>query len=73
MIKDCEVQNVMMHEDSYLPPTGKTPSKDDSRLPGKIMKILPERSYEPFSITNKLKDNEIIDTAGGLQVIPFSI
>jgi glyoxylase-like metal-dependent hydrolase (beta-lactamase superfamily II) len=70
MIKECEVQNVMMHEeDSHLPPTGKTPPKDDSRLSGKIMKILPERSYEPFSITNKLKDNEIIDTAGGLQVI----
>ena len=70
MIMNCEVKNVMMHEDdSYLPPTGKTPPKDDSRLSGKIMKILPVRGYEPFQITKRLKDGEIIETAGGLKVI----
>ena len=70
MIRTCGVKNVLMHEeDSYLPPTGRTPSRDDSRLSGKIMKILPERRYEPFSVTRKLKDGEIIDTAGGLKVI----
>lgn len=70
MIKDCEVKNVMMHEDdSYLPPKGKTPSRDDSRLSGKIMKLLPDRGYEPFEVTKRLSDGEIINTAGGLQVI----
>ncbi|MFM7775553.1 MAG: MBL fold metallo-hydrolase [Actinomycetota bacterium] len=70
MIKDCDVKNVMMHEkDSYFPPTGKTPSRDTSRLSGKLMKILPDRGYEPFEVTRKLKDGEIIDAAGGLKVI----
>jgi glyoxylase-like metal-dependent hydrolase (beta-lactamase superfamily II) len=70
IIKHCEVENVMMHEDdASLPPTGKTPSRDDSRLSGKIMKLLPERGYQPFEITKKLKDGEIINTAGGLRVI----
>ena len=70
MIEACEVKNVMMHEeDSHLPPTGKTPSRDDSRLSGKIMKVLPDKGYGPFEITRKLKDGEIIDTAGGLKVI----
>ena len=70
MIEECEVKNVMMHEeDSHLPPTGKTPSRDDSRLSGKIMKLLPDKGYEPFEVTKKLKDGEIINTAGGLKVI----
>ena len=70
MIEECEVKNVMMHEeDSHLPPTGKTPSRDDSRLSGKIMKLLPDKGYEPFEVTSKLKDGEIINTAGGLKVI----
>jgi glyoxylase-like metal-dependent hydrolase (beta-lactamase superfamily II) len=70
MIKDCDVKNVMMHEeDSCFPPTGKTPSRDTSRLSGKLMKILPDRGYEPFEVTRKLKDGELIDAAGGLKVI----
>ena len=70
MIKECDVKNVMMHkEDAYLPPTGMTPSRDDSRLSGKLMKILPDRGYEPFEVTKQLMDGEIIDTAGGLKVI----
>lgn len=70
MIKHCEIKNVMMHEyDSYLPPTGKTPPRDESRLSGKIMKLLPDRSYQPFEITKKLKDGDVINTAGGLKVI----
>jgi glyoxylase-like metal-dependent hydrolase (beta-lactamase superfamily II) len=70
MIKDCDVKNVMMHEkDSYFPPMGKTPSRDTSHLSGKLMKVLPDRGYEPFEVTKKLKDGEIIDTAGGLKVI----
>ena len=70
MINVCEVKNVLMHEDdSHLLPTGRTPSRDDSRLSGKIMKILPERKYEPFSVTKRLKDGEVIDAAGGLKVI----
>lgn len=68
MIKTCEVKNVMMHEDdSYLPSIGKTPSRDDSRLSGKIMNLLPDRGYEPFEITKRLKDGEVIDTAGGIR------
>ena len=70
MIAECDVKNVLMHEnDSHLPPTGKTPSRDDSRISGKIMKLIPDKGYEPFAITKKLKDGEIIDTAGGLKVI----
>jgi glyoxylase-like metal-dependent hydrolase (beta-lactamase superfamily II) len=70
MIQECDVKNVLMHEeDSHLPPTGKTPSRDDSRISGKIMKLIPDKGYEPFAITKKLKDGEIIDTAGGLKVI----
>lgn len=70
MIKRCEVKNVLMHEkDSQFPPTGKTPSRDDSRLSGKIMKILPESNYEPFNVTRTLIDGEVIDTAGGLRVV----
>ena len=70
MIEACEVKNVLMHEeDSHLPPIGKTPSRDDSRLSGKIMKLLPDKGYEPFEVTKKLKDGEIINTAGGLKVI----
>jgi glyoxylase-like metal-dependent hydrolase (beta-lactamase superfamily II) len=70
MIRDCDVKSVMMHEeDSYLPPTGKTPSRDTSRISGKLMKILPDRGYEPFEVTKRLKDGEIIDSAGGLRVI----
>lgn len=70
MITECGVKNVMMHEeDSHLPPTGKTPSRDSSGLSGKIMKLLPERSYQPFAITKRLKDGEIINAAGGLKVI----
>jgi len=70
MIEACEVKNVLMHEeDSHLPPIGKTPFRDDSRLSGKIMKLLPDKGYEPFEITKKLKDGEIINTAGGLKVI----
>jgi len=33
------------------------------------MKVLPDKGYGPFEITRKLKDGEIIDTAGGLKVI----
>jgi glyoxylase-like metal-dependent hydrolase (beta-lactamase superfamily II) len=70
MIQECDVKNVLMHEeDSHLPPTGKTPPRDDSRFSGKIMKLIPDKGYEPFAITKKLKDGEIIDTAGGLKVI----
>lgn len=70
MINICEVKNVMMHEDdSHLPPTGKTPSRDDSRLSGKIMKMLPDRGYEPFAVTTKLRDGDVIDSAGGIKVI----
>ena len=70
MIKQCEVKNVLMHEkDSQFPPTGKTPPRDDSRLSGKIMKILPESNYEPFNVTRTLIDGEVIDTAGGLKVV----
>ncbi|MFM8502727.1 MAG: MBL fold metallo-hydrolase [Actinomycetota bacterium] len=70
MIKNCDVKSVMMHEkDSDFPPTGKTPTRDTSRLSGKLMKILPDRGYEPFEVTKRLKDGEIIDTAGGLKVI----
>ena len=70
MIAECEVKNVLMHEeDSHLPPTGKTPSRDNSRISGKIMNLIPDKGYEPFAITKKLKDGEIIDTAGGLKVI----
>ena len=70
MIEACEVKNVLMHEeDSHLPPIGKTPARDDSRLSGKIMKLLPDNGYESFEITKKLKDGEIINTAGGLKVI----
>ena len=70
MIEECEVKTVMMHEDdSNFPPTGKTPSRDDSRLSGKIMKLLPDKGYEPFEVTRNLKDGEIINTAGGLKVI----
>ena len=70
MINRCEVKNVLMHEkDSQFPPTGKTPSRDDSRLSGKIMKILPESQYEPFDVTRKLIDGEVIETAGGLKVV----
>lgn len=70
MIKQCEVKNVLMHEkDSQFPPTGKTPSRDVSRLSGKIMKILPESNYEPFNVTRTLIDGEVIDTAGGLKVV----
>jgi glyoxylase-like metal-dependent hydrolase (beta-lactamase superfamily II) len=59
-----------MHEkDSQFPPTGKTPSRDTTRISGKIMKLLPESGYEPFNVTRKLQDGEIIDTAGGLKVI----
>ena len=70
MIKQCEVKNVLMHEkDSQFPPTGKTPSRDDTRLSGKIMKILPESNYETFNVTRTLIDGEVIDTAGGLKVV----
>jgi glyoxylase-like metal-dependent hydrolase (beta-lactamase superfamily II) len=70
MIKDCGAEFVMMHEeDSHLPPTGKTPPRDDSRLSGKIMKLLPDKGYEPFEVNRKLEDGEIINTAGGLKVI----
>ncbi len=70
MIKQCEVKNVLMHEkDSQFPPTGKTPSRDDTRLSGKIMKILPESNYEPLNVTRTLIDGEVIDTAEGLRVV----
>lgn len=70
MIRECGTKNVLMHEkDSQFPPTGKTPSRDTTRISGKIMKLLPESGYEPFNVTRKLQDGEIIDTAGGLKVI----
>lgn len=70
MIRNCDVKNVLMHEqDSAFPPTGETPSRDDSTISGWIMKILPESKYEPFNVTRTLKDGEVIDVAGGLKVI----
>lgn len=70
MIVKCEIPNVMMHEgDSELTSQGKTPPVDTSHLSGKLMAKLPKKGYEPFIVTRRLKDGEIVDTAGGLQVI----
>lgn len=70
MISVSNPRDVLMHEeDSHLPPTGKTPPRDDSRLSGKLMKLLPESRYKPFSITRTLKDGDVIEAAGGLKVI----
>ena len=70
MIIKCEIPNVMMHEeDSDLASQGKTPPVDTSHFSGKVMAKLPKKGYEPFVVTRRLKDLEIIDTAGGLQVI----
>ena len=70
MIQACDNSSVLMHElDAHLPPQGKTPSRDTSRLSGKIMGLMPESAYEPFSVTHQLKDGEIINTAGGLKVV----
>jgi glyoxylase-like metal-dependent hydrolase (beta-lactamase superfamily II) len=70
MIASCETSLVQMHEaDADLTSEGKTPPQDRSRFSGKIMALMPKSSYEPFTVTRKLKDADLIDTAGGLKVI----
>ena len=70
MIVKCEIPNVMMHElDSDLAAQGKTPPVDTSYFSGKIMAKMPKKGYVPFMVTRRLQDGEIINTAGGLQVI----
>ena len=70
MILECDTKNVMMHQaDSDLTQAGKTPPRVKSSFSGKVMSLMPDRGYKPFSITRKLNDREIIDSAGGIQVI----
>lgn len=70
MIARCESSSVLMHEaDANLTSEGKTPPQDRSHFSGKLMALMPKSSYEPFTVTRKLKDGDLIDTAGGLKVI----
>jgi len=70
MIKRCQPKDVLMHEnDSDLVKSGKTPSRDNSTLSGKLMSLMPSRDYAPFEITRRLKDGDLLDVAGGIQVI----
>lgn len=70
MIARCESSSVLMHEaDANLASEGKTPPQDRSHFSGKLMALMPKSSYEPFTVTRKLKDGDFIDAAGGLKVI----
>lgn len=70
MIARCETTSVLMHEaDAELTADGRTPPQDTSRFSGKLMARMPKSSYQPFLVTRKLKDGDVINAAGGLKVI----
>lgn len=70
MISNCQPKDVLMHEnDSDLVSAGKTPTRDKSTLSGKIMSLMPSQDYAAFEITRRLQDGDVLDLAGGIQVV----
>lgn len=70
MIRRSAAQQVLMHElDAELAASGKTPDRDGSTVSGRLMSRLPQRRYSPFQVTRTLREGDVVDAAGGLQVI----
>lgn len=70
MIRRSQADEVLMHElDADLAASGQTPERDSATFSGRLMSRLPQRRFAPFEVTRRLQDGDILDVAGGLQVV----
>jgi glyoxylase-like metal-dependent hydrolase (beta-lactamase superfamily II) len=65
-----EKTGVAIHEDDaeYIA-VGENAPPDPTTTMGRIFLRMPGRTFDPFAVSNALHDGEVVDVAGGLQII----